>query len=87
MKSRQIRMSSKGQIVVPREVREKRGWRDGTTLEVVDTPRGVILRSASAPEASSVDALVGCIPYRGPKHTVAEMDRAVLAEARRRGAR
>ena len=87
MKSRQIRMSSKGQIVVPREVREKRGWRDGTTLEIVDTARGVVLRSVSAPEALSVDALFGCIPYRGRKHSVAEMDRAVLAEARRRGVR
>jgi AbrB family looped-hinge helix DNA binding protein len=87
MVKRRIRMSSKGQIVVPREVREKRGWGDGTVLELVDTPRGVLVRGASAAAEGSIDALVGCIPYRGPKHTVAEMNRAVLAEARRRGAR
>ncbi len=87
MTARQIRMSSKGQIVVPRDVREKRGWRDGTVLEVVDTPRGVVIRGALAPAELSIDALVGCIPYRGPRHTVAEMERAVLAAARRRGRR
>lgn len=87
MKPRQIRMSSKGQVVVPRELREKRGWRAGTALEIVDTPRGLVIRGAGAPEALPVDALFGCIPYRGPKHSVAEMDRSVLAEARRSGAR
>ncbi len=79
-------MSSKGQIVVPRELREKRGWREGTALELVDTPRGLVIRGAAA-EVLPIDALVGCIRYRGPKRSVAEMERAVLAEARRRGAR
>ena len=54
MATRRIRMSSKGQIVVPREVREKRGWGDGTVLEVVDTARGVLVRGASAAPAGSI---------------------------------
>ncbi len=87
MNGRQIRMSSKGQIVVPREAREKRGWGEGTVLEIVETSRGLLVRRPTDTGSVSIDALVGCIPYRGPKHSVAEMERAVLAEARRPGAR
>jgi AbrB family looped-hinge helix DNA binding protein len=85
MTARTIRMSSKGQIVVPREVREKRGWKDGTVLEVLDTARGLLLRRAAEPPDAAIDALVGCISYRGPVRTVAEMEQALFHEARRRG--
>lgn len=87
MQARRVRMSSKGQIVVPLEARERCGWGEGTVLEIVETTRGVLLRRPEAASTASIDALIGCIPYRGRRHSVAEMERAVLAEARRRGAR
>ncbi len=87
MSERRIKMSSKGQIVMPRELRERHGWAAGTTLEAVETPDGVLVRDAVPAPRTSIDALVGCIPYRGPRHSVTEMERVITAEARRRGAR
>jgi AbrB family looped-hinge helix DNA binding protein len=36
-------MGDRGRLVVPAELRERRGWREGTPLVLVETPRGVVL--------------------------------------------
>ena len=38
------RMSDKGQVVVPKAIRETKGWPAGTDLEVIDTGEGILLR-------------------------------------------
>ncbi len=81
-----VTMSTKGQIVIPRELRERLGWGEGTRLEVLSQGGGVVLRPARAFPAVSVDDLVGCLPYEGPPRSVEEMDAAVaqgLARAAR----
>ena len=81
------KMSSKGQLVVPRELRERRGWREGTVLELEETPRGVLLRLADSDRTLDLDDLVGSAGYSGPRRSLADMDRAITDEARRRGSR
>ena len=39
----QTTMSSKGQIVIPQEIREDLGWKEGTKLSVVETPNGILV--------------------------------------------
>ena len=36
-------LGDKGRIVVPAAVRERRNWRQGTTLLLIETPEGVLL--------------------------------------------
>jgi AbrB family looped-hinge helix DNA binding protein len=76
------RLSSKGQIVLPKLVRDKRGWGAGTTLEVEEVPEGVLLRSAAWPPVASVEDLIGCTGYRGPRRSLADMEAAIRAEAK-----
>jgi AbrB family looped-hinge helix DNA binding protein len=38
------RVSTKGQVILPKALRERHGWGAGTVLEVVDGPHGVTLR-------------------------------------------
>ena len=38
------RMSDKGQVVVPKAIRDTKGWPAGTDLEVIDAGDGVLLR-------------------------------------------
>lgn len=38
-----IKVGNKGRIVVPAEIREHRGWSEGTTLVAVEQPNGVLL--------------------------------------------
>jgi AbrB family looped-hinge helix DNA binding protein len=81
------KMSSKGQLVVPRELREARGWGEGTVLVLEETPRGLLLRLPDPERTLDVDDLVGCAGYSGRRRTLAEMERAIRDEARRRGTR
>lgn len=81
------KMSSKGQIVIPRELRLRRGWSEGTEMVLEETSRGVLLLLPEPERTLDVSALVGCAGYSGPRHSLAEMERAIVAEARRRGAR
>ncbi len=78
------KLSSKGQVVLPRAVREAKAWRVGQVLEVVSTHEGVLLKPVRRFEAASLDDIVGCLPYAGKRKSIAEMDAAVASEARRR---
>ena len=78
------RLSSKGQIVLPKLLRDRRGWEAGTTLEVEEVPEGVLLRSVAQPPAASVEDLLGCTGYRGPRRSLADMEAAIHAEAKKK---
>lgn len=78
------RLSSKGQVVIPRATRTARRWSEGTELQVVDTPDGVLLRTVKPFPESRIADVFGMAKYRGPKRSIAEMDAAVRAEAARR---
>lgn len=80
-------LSTKGQIVLPKAVRERRRWGAGTRLIVEETPEGVLLKPAPLFKRTSVDDVVGILKYDGPPRTIEEMNEAVLAEAKRRYAR
>lgn len=66
-------MTSKGQVTIPKEVREELGLESGTKLWFVRTPQGFVLR----PAKNSVMALAGIVAYEGPPVSVEEMDAAV----------
>ena len=37
-------LSSKGQVIIPKPIRESHHWRPGTRFIVEDTPAGILLR-------------------------------------------
>jgi AbrB family looped-hinge helix DNA binding protein len=80
-------VSTKGQVILPKAVRERRKWGTGTRLVVEETPEGVLLKPAPLFERTSVDEVYGILKYDGPPKTIEEMNEAVLAEAKRRHAR
>ena len=42
------KVSSKGQVVIPKAVRDRHGWDAGTELTVEDRPDGVLIRAKQA---------------------------------------
>lgn len=78
------RLSSKGQVIIPKEVRERHGWRPGAELDVEDRGDAVVLRAAGTFPRTAVEQVFGCLKYGGPPLTVEQMDAAVAREARRR---
>jgi bifunctional DNA-binding transcriptional regulator/antitoxin component of YhaV-PrlF toxin-antitoxin module len=78
------KLSSKGQVVLPRAIRDAKAWRVGQLLAVVSTREGVLLKPLNPFESASLDDVVGCLRYEGKAKSIEEMDAAVAREARRR---
>ena len=79
-----ITLSSKGQVVLPKRIRTQRNWQAGMTLELEETPEGLLLKPARSFVATTVQQVFGMAKAKGPKRSLAEMDAAIAAEARRR---
>lgn len=81
-------VSTKGQVVLPASVRKRLGWGAGTKLTVEETPRGVLLKGKSLfGPPTRIEDVYGAAKYKGPPHTIEEMDAAIDEELRRRHAR
>lgn len=76
-------LSAKGQIVIPKGVRDAHDWQPGTGFEVIDRPDGVLLRPLriAVPRLSLAAFRAAVAPHEGPVVTLAEMDAAVAAAA------
>ena len=82
--SLKTRISTKGQVVLPKALRDRRGWVAGAELIVEERPEGVLLRAAPKKEATRVEDVFGCLGPVDRVVSVEEMHEAVLEEARRR---
>jgi AbrB family looped-hinge helix DNA binding protein len=91
------RLSTKGQIVLPRSIRDSRDLKPGTEFTVEETADGILLKPAPAfPRTTleEVDAVLRKIRAAVKKRTgrtkpltLAEMDAAIASEVLRRHAR
>ncbi|MBY5557108.1 AbrB/MazE/SpoVT family DNA-binding domain-containing protein [Rhizobium leguminosarum] len=77
-------VSTKGQIILPKTIRQRREWEAGTRLIVEETPEGVLLKQTPAFAPTWPDDVFGMLPFCGEPKTLEEMEAGMLAEARRR---
>lgn len=77
------RLSTKGQLIIPRALRDRHGWVAGTELEIEDRVDGVIVRVAKSLPRSEFEGLVGSTGYRGPARTLDDMEAAIACGGRR----
>ena len=54
-------VSTKGQVILPKALRERRAWNTGTRLLVEETADGVLLRRAPAFAATQAEAVFGML--------------------------
>jgi len=76
-------VSSKGQVVIPAQVRTAHGWKPGTVLSIEEQGDGVLLRHVPRFSRTTVDDLVGCLKYRGKAKTLEEMGQGIAKGAKR----
>lgn len=72
----QTRLSAKGQVVIPKDVRDRLGWLQGSELEVVETGEGIILRKPRRTGVSADQALARIHARRrheGPPLSIEEL--------------
>jgi AbrB family looped-hinge helix DNA binding protein len=75
------RLSTKGQIILPKNIRDSRAWAPGTEFTVEETGDGILLRPAGRfPEAKLAD-VAGCLRSKGRAKTLAQMRAALGREA------
>lgn len=80
-------LSTKGQVILPKAIREQRQWTAGTELVVEDTPDGVLLTARPTFAPTKPQDVFGSLAYEGPAKSIAEMKEGIAAEAKRRHAR
>ncbi|WP_111563169.1 AbrB/MazE/SpoVT family DNA-binding domain-containing protein [Rhizobium sp.] len=77
-------VSTKGQVILPKAIRQRRDWEAGTRLIVEETPDGVLLKRAPAFAPTRPEDVFGMLAYKGEPKTLEEMDAGIAAEVRRR---
>lgn len=75
-------MSAKGQIVIPKDVRDRLRLRAGDKLEIVESATGVTLKRMDDRPRITMEELEERLrpireSYKGPPVTIEEMNRAI----------
>jgi len=74
------RLSTKGQIVMPKSLRISHAWGPGTEFTWEETGDGIVLRPAGRFPRTSLKEVAGCLRYKGKPKTVAQMHAAIERE-------
>ena len=61
-----VTLSSKGQLVIPRRIREALNWTPGVELTIVQTGQGVMIQRKQQRTGKRFVDLIGTVPYDGP---------------------
>jgi AbrB family looped-hinge helix DNA binding protein len=81
-------VSTKGQVILPKTIRDQLHWDPGTRLVVEQTADGVLLKPMRAVFAPTLpEDVFGSLVYKGERKSVEAMDAGIIAEAKRRHAR
>ena len=79
-------LSTEGQVILPKTIRQALRWEAGTRLVVENTSDGVLLRPAAYFTETRPEDVFGSLAYEGAPKSLAEMEAGVLTEAKRRHA-
>ena len=78
------RLSTKGQIVLPKNIRTSRAWAPGTEFTVEETGDGILLRPTGRFPEAVLDQVAGCLRFKGKSKTPTQMRNAIRREVMRR---
>ncbi len=81
------RLSTRGQLVLPKSLRDRRGWRAGDNFVVEDRPEGVLIRRADAQAPSRMEDVFGCLGAAKRAVSIEDMNSAPGDYVRRRWGR
>ena len=77
------RLSSKGQVIIPKAIRESRHWEPGTEFVVEESAGGILLVPRKPFLPTRVEDGIGCSGYEGPPKTLEEMAEGIAVDIRR----
>ena len=77
------KLSSKGQVIIPKHIRESRHWDTGLELQVIEFEGGILLKPKAPFEKTSIDDVAGCLQFSGPGKTDEDIQTAMKQAARK----
>ena len=77
------KLSTKGQVVLPKSLRAAHRWKPGTEFVVQEREGGILLVPKSSAKTRTWRSLLGYLPYSGRRKSIREMDEGVAAEAQK----
>ena len=78
------KLSTKGQLILPKSIRDARAWDTGTEFAVEETAEGILLRPLQQFSEVTLDQVAGCLGYMGKRKTIAQMNEGIAREVKRR---
>jgi AbrB family looped-hinge helix DNA binding protein len=80
-------LSTKGQLILPKMIRDAHGWNAGTRFVVEEAAGGVVLRPLMPALPSRLEEVAGSAQYHGRPKTLSDMDRATAKQVKARHGR
>jgi AbrB family looped-hinge helix DNA binding protein len=71
------RLSSKGQVIIPKALRDAYNWRPGQEFVVIDTGDGLMLKVSRPFKETRLEDVAGILQYDGPPKSLEEMEQAI----------
>ncbi len=77
------KLSSKGQVIIPKAVRSLHHWEPGLELMVIDTGEGILLKPKTPFPATTLAEVAGILHDRVTPKSDEEIEQAMKIAARR----
>ena len=77
------KLSSKGQVILPKAVRVAHQWESGVEFAVEEVEEGVLLRPIKSVNPTQLKDVIGCSGYQGPPKSLEEMEKAIARGTRK----
>jgi len=71
------KLSSKGQVIIPKVLRSRYNWNPGQKLAVIDTGNGILLKPSQAFKKTELYQVAGILKYSGKPVSINEMEKAI----------
>ena len=71
------KLSSKGQVIIPKPLRTAHHWEVGQELVVVDFGDGILLRPKAAFSETDINNVASCLKFKGKAKTLDDMELAI----------
>ena len=71
------RLSSKGQVIIPKALRDAHHWEAGQELVAIDTGDGILLKLKNPFRETTLEDVAGCLNYLGEPKSLEEIEAAI----------
>ena len=79
-----VKLSSKGQFILPKAIRDRHHWEAGTEFVIIDRGTELVIKPTSVFLPTELEPPDSPSVYRGKPLSLDEMERAVMVEAGKR---